>query len=53
MMSYRQELYQYRRRRVLIHRLLSIGMSQAQVARKLGISRQRINQLAKPNGRRA
>lgn len=45
----KQEMARYRRRKAKILRLIAKGVSQAEIARQLGVKRQRINQIV--NGR--
>jgi len=46
-MSYQKLLDQYLKRRERIARLLASGMPQAEIARKLSISRQRVGQIVR------
>ena len=46
-MSYKRFLANARRRRETIAKLLAGGATQAQVAKKMGISRQRVAELAR------
>jgi len=51
-MTYKQWLYNMRRRRLKIMRLLSLGYSEADVGRRMGISQQRIGQIRSMEERR-
>lgn len=45
-MTYQEKLKEWKKRRERIMRMLSRGVSESEVARKFGITRQRVNQLA-------
>ena len=47
-MTYKQFLDRSRRRRAKIARLAAQGISQAEIARRLGIKRQRVHQILNP-----
>ena len=46
-MTYKQAMYHFRRRRLKIKALLAKGLKPATVARRIGISRQRVHQISK------